>query len=267
MTTRDFYQSVVITGASAGLGEEFARQIAPRCARITLAARRIDRLEALAIRLMKDYPQLKVQCMEVDLVVDEQRDWFISCIKEEEHTPDLLINNAGMGDYGEFASAEWSKLEQMMQLNMVALTHIIHGILPKMVANGGGDILNVSSLASVLPIPEFAVYAATKAYVTSFSEALRLELEASDMNVQALCPGPVHTEFGSVAMRDRERTVLPGREFFYVDKEKVVASALKGLKTHRARVYPGWKVALLATAITALPIVLLRPLLRARVNH
>ncbi len=266
MTTQSFYQSVIITGASSGLGEEFARQLAPRCARMTLVARRIDRLEQVAIDLMTDFPELKIQCMQADLVVAEQREWFISCVKEEEITPDLVINNAGMGDYGEFVSADWSKLEQMLQLNMVALTHTVHGLLPKMVANGGGEILNVSSLASVLPIPEFAVYAATKAYVTSFSEALRLELEAFNVHVMALCPGPVHTEFGSVAMRDQESSALPGREFFYVEKETVVTDALRGLENRRVRVYPGWKVALLATAISALPIVLLRPLLRARVN-
>ncbi len=261
------YQSVIITGASSGLGEEFARQLASRCVRMTLVARRISRLEEIAESLRMDFPDLEVLCMEIDLVQPEQREWFLAKIREGEVAPDLLINNAGMGDYGAFQSSDWEKLNHMMQLNMVALTHIVQGVLPQMVSNGGGHILNVSSMASVLPIPDFAVYAATKAYVTSFSEALRLELMEDHINVMALCPGPVHTEFGSVAMRGEERNVLPGREAFYVSKENVVLEALRGLECGQARVFPGWKVALLAAAISAIPMLILRPILQSRVGN
>lgn len=266
MTNGRTYQSAIITGASAGLGQEFAHQLAPRCARVILVARRIDRLEELAASLRLEHPHLEVLCMEVDLIQPEQRKWFLAEIQNQEVVPDLLVNNAGMGDYGLFHSSEWDKLDDMIQLNMTALTHLAHGVLPMMVANGGGDILNVSSLASVLPIPEFAVYAATKAYVTSFSEALRIELQQYNINVLALCPGPVHTEFGSVAMRGEDRNALPGRDAFYVSKQQVVGDAIRGLDTGRARVFPSWKIALVATAISALPIILLRPLLRARLT-
>ena len=133
-----------------------------------------------------------------------------------------------------------------------------------MIAGGGGDIINVSSLASILPIPDFAVYAATKAYVTSFSEALRLELKEHGVNVLALCPGPVHTEFGTVAMRGSSANKVPGKEFFYTAKEQVVTEAIQGLERNSARVYPGVKIAIAALAISALPIVAMRLIMGRR---
>ena len=108
---------------------------------------------------------------------------------------DLLINNAGLGDLGAFATADPERVDAMMQVNMVALTRLTRALLPAMIAQKRGAILNVSSSASFLPIPNFAVYAATKAYVTSFSEALRSELHGTGVGVTALCPGPVRTEF------------------------------------------------------------------------
>jgi hypothetical protein len=181
--------------------------------------------------------------------------------------PDLLINNAGMGDYQKFADSDWDKIDNMMQVNMSALTHLTHSLIPQMRERGpgGGAIINVSSLASILPMPEFAVYAATKAYVTSFSEALRLELKGDGIPVLALCPGPVHTEFGSVAM-PAGADKLPGRELFYVDKAVVVNQALKGLRRHKARVYPGWKVALVAAGISIMPLAVIRFVMSKRLR-
>jgi short-subunit dehydrogenase len=171
--------------------------------------------------------------------------------------PDLLVNNAGMGDYGEFATADWGKLEAMLRLNIEALTHLSHALLPAMIGRQGGAILNVSSLASLLPIPDFAVYAATKAYVSSFSEALRIEVREHGIRVQALCPGPVHTEFGEVAGRG-PGTDFGAREWFYVSQQQVVREALAGLDADKPRVYPGLKIALAAAAISLLPLAALR---------
>jgi short-subunit dehydrogenase len=126
-----------------------------------------------------------------------------------------------------------------------------------MIRAGGGAIVNVSSLASLLPIPDFAVYAATKAYVTSFSEALRIELKDYDIPVLAVCPGPVHTEFGKVARRS-EKGRLPVSEWFCVPKEQVVAESLTALARNRARVYPGLRTLVAAVAISAVPILLMR---------
>lgn len=258
------YRSALITGASAGLGEEFARQLAPVCGQIILVARRSDRLHDVAAELRQFNPQLDVLHFAVDLTHQQEREDFIKLLVEHGAHPDLLVNNAGMGDYGEFINAEWPKLEQMLKLNINALTHLTHAILPKMVSSGSGAILNVSSLASILPIPDFAVYAATKAYVTSFTEAIRLELKDTGVKALALCPGPVHTEFGSVAMRNEQQNKIPGKEFFYTPKEQVVAEALDGLEKDRARVYPGWKIGVAAAAISLIPLVALRLIMGTR---
>jgi hypothetical protein len=177
---------------------------------------------------------------------------------------DLLVNNAGLGDYGEFVSAGWPRIEAMLRLNMEALTHLAHLMLPGMVNAGTGALLNVSSLASLLHIPDFAVYAATKAYVTSFSEALRIELKDHGIRVLAVCPGPVHTEFGSVAQRDGRRPGDAAREWFYVPREQVVAESLAALERDRPRCYPGLRISAAAMVLSALPLALLRRVMGRR---
>jgi uncharacterized protein len=172
--------------------------------------------------------------------------------------PDLLVNNAGLGDYGEFVAADWAKLESMLHVNIEALTHLTHALLPDMVRRGGAAIINVSSLASVIPIPDFAVYAATKAYVTSFSEALRIELREYEIPVLAVCPGPVRTEFGKVARRSETSPGMPSHPAFYVPKEQVVSESLMALDRDCARVYPGFRTAVAALVLCALPIVAIR---------
>ncbi len=264
MPNPSLYRSVLITGSSAGLGEEFARQLAGSCDQLILIARREDRLLALASDLKVAFPHLDVLHFAVDLIDREERTKFIQLLADHGAKPDLVINNAGMGDYGEFSEAHWDKLEQMLELNINALTQLTHALLPSMLERDYGDIINVSSLASVLPIPDFAVYAATKAYVSSFSEAIRMELKGKGINVLALCPGPVHTEFGKVAMRGEEKNKIPGSEFFYTDKVQVVAEALDGLRKRKARVYPGWKISLAALAISAIPLVGLRLIMGTR---
>lgn len=258
MNARGFHRCAVVTGASSGLGEEFARQLAPCCQTLVLVARRRDRLEELARKLRTEHAGLEVGVLEADLTVPSARGQVVSKIAGANLEPDLLINNAGMGDYGEFAEADWSKLESMLRLNIEALTHLTHALVPMMKKGGGGSIINVSSLASLLPIPDFAVYAASKAYVTSFSEALRIELAGHGIGVTALCPGPVHTEFGNVAMGGEKESAFPGREFFYTDAPQVVSEALAGMDANRARVFPGWQIAAAALVISALPIVLVR---------
>jgi len=258
MSAQDFRRCAVVTGASSGLGEEFARQLAPFCKTLVLIARRGDRLEELARVLRADHAGLEVGVLTADLTDSSARERVIAKIAKAKLLPDLLVNNAGMGDYGEFSESEWPKLEAMLKLNIEALTHLAHALLPLMKEGGGGSIINVSSLASLLPIPDFAVYAATKAYVTSFSEALRIEVADHGIGVTALCPGPVHTEFGEVAMGGGGGNKFPGREFFYVEAAQVVREALAGASANRARVFPGWQVAAAALVISALPLVLIR---------
>ncbi len=252
------YSSALVTGASSGLGEEFALQLAPCVRQLVLVARREALLQDLAETIRGHFPMVDVRVFSADLALASERERLVENITSEGVLPDLLVNNAGLGDYGEFVSAEWPKLEAMLRLNVEALTHLTHLLVPSMVRRGSGAVINVSSLASLLPIPDFAVYAATKAYVTSFSEALRLELKSHGIPVLAVCPGPVHTEFGEVARRREGGPEMPGREWFYVPKEQVVSESLAALLENRARVYPAFKTAAAALAISLLPIIAVR---------
>jgi uncharacterized protein len=253
----------LITGASAGLGEEFARQLAHRCRNMVLVARRGDRLATLAAELSSLH-EINIRCFEADLSDPAQRVRLHFALAEKSLFPDVLINNAGLGDYGTFVDAQWEKLETMMRVNMEGLTHLTHLFLPPMQARKHGAIVNISSLASILPIPDFAVYAATKAYVSSFSEALRIELREHGISVLAVCPGPVHTEFGQVAARGENEAFDGMREWFYVHKERVVAESLRAMDAGKARVYPGWQIALAAAGISLLPLALLRLVMATR---
>lgn len=258
------YRCALITGASSGLGVEYAHQLAPSCSSMIFVARRKDLLDTLAIEIKASNPDVDVLCIPVDLTTDEQRLEFITAVQKRGIHPDLLVNNAGMGDYGTFTSAEWAKLDDMIQVNMTALTHLCHSFLPEMIEQGKGAIINVSSLASMLPIPDFAVYAASKAYVTSFSEALRLEVNDFGVNVLAVCPGPVSTGFGKIAMRDGATDRLPSRDGFYTTKQQVVSDSIKALEANKARVFPNWKIAAMAVGISILPMLILRIALVSR---
>ena len=252
------YSCALVTGASSGLGEEFALQIAPRVSKLVLVARRESMLQQLADRIRTHYPKVAVAVFAVDLNSPPEREKLVEALAATGFQPDLLVNNAGLGDYGEFASAEWEKIQSMLHVNIEALTHLTHALVPEMIRRGGGAIINVSSLASVIPIPDFAVYAATKAYVTSFSEALRIELREHHIPVLAVCPGPVRTGFGDVSRRSPDSPGMPSKKAFYVPKEQVVAESLTALDRNAARVYPGLKTAAAALVLAALPMVLLR---------
>jgi len=194
--------NALITGASAGIGREFARQLAGRAHSMILVARRDERLVELADQLQREHPKLLVHIRKVDLADLGQLQAFLEWLDHEKLEVDLLINNAGLGDSGPFAESDPDRNKEMTIVNVETLTLVTRHLLPRMIAQHRGAILNVSSSAGFLPIPGSAVYAATKAYVTSFSEALRAELRGTGVSVCALCPGPVVTEFQQVAKRE-----------------------------------------------------------------
>ena len=248
--------NALITGASAGIGREFARQLANRARSIVLVARRSERLSDLRDELLNRNPNLNVHVRVVDLADKAQIELLIDSLARDKIEVDLLINNAGLGDSGPFAASDPIRNEQMMLVNMVALTSLTRHFLPQMIAKRRGEILNVSSSAGFLPIPQFAVYAATKAYVTSFSEALRAELRGTGVSVCALCPGPVHTEFQEVAKRPGSQSET-GSKIFYVSVEQVVRAALRALEADRPLVIPGFvmKFAMFLTRLFPMPVV------------
>jgi uncharacterized protein len=245
----------LITGASAGIGREFARQLARRGWALVLVARRRDRLEELRHELRNRNPGVKVHLRVVDLAEKSQIDELAHWLKENKINIGILINNAGLGDIGPFATSDPSRNEQMILVNVLALTSLTRRLLPQMIVRKNGAIVNVSSSAGFLPIPEFSVYAATKAYVTSFSEALHAELRGTDITVTAVCPGPVQTEFQEIAQRTGGKPdSAPG--FVYVSAEKVVSEALAAVEAQRPLVIPGFimKLAMFLTRLTPMPI-------------
>ena len=251
--------SALITGASAGIGREFARQLAGRGRSLILVARREQKLNELCEDLKQQHPNLTVHICKTDLANLTQLKELVAWLEREKTDVDLLINNAGLGDLGPFATSDPIRNEQMTLVNVVALTSLTRHLLPQMIARKRGGILNVSSSAGFLPIPNFAVYAATKAYVTSFSEALRAELHGTGVSVCALCPGPVHTEFQEVASRPgRNVKPGPGPEFIQVTVEQVVRDALAALEADRPLVIPGVAMKLGMFLVRMTPMSILR---------
>lgn len=254
--------TAVITGASSGLGAEFAWQLAPLAKALALVARRDAELTALAEQLQRAHPALRIVTVPCDLAEDEQRGQLPGHLASLGLRVNVLINSAGVGDYGPFAEGVWTRIAPMLDVNMTALTHLTHLFLSDLKTHAPSGILNVSSLAGEMPIPDFAVYAAGKAYVSRFSEALRLELRPERIAVCVLCPGPVKTGFGTVAERTGETT--PKMSSSYQTKERVVRDGLRAMEKGRARVFPGFIVRATALLVNVLPMPILRAIMARR---
>jgi len=251
--------SAVVTGASAGIGRELARQLAARAKLLVLVARRRDRLEELREELQSKNPALRVEIRDIDLSNLEQTMQLADFLKNE--SIDFLINNAGVGDHGSFATADPIHVNEQVQVNVLALTALTRALLPRMIAQKRGAILNVSSSAGFLPLPGIAAYAATKAYVTSFSEAIRAETRGCGITVTALCPGPVDTEFAEVANREL-RGEKPRSGLMHVTVEKVAQAGLRAIEQDKALIIPGLAMKIVMAITRGLPLSALRVALR-----
>lgn len=220
----------LVTGASAGLGVEFARQLQKRGHALVLVARRKDRLQALA----KELGNARV--VAIDLSKANAATKLMTDLEANGETVDLLVNNAGFGLIGQFAMLDARRQREMIDLNTGTLTELCRGVAPAMIGRGQGGIINVASTAAFQPGPKMAVYFATKAFVLSLSEALHEELKPHGIKVTCLCPGPTRTEFGDVAG-------FGGNGMFdklAMDSAAVVTAALHGLDKNKAVVVPGW---------------------------
>lgn len=248
----------IITGASSGMGKEFAQELFYNSKKygfgtideIWILARRIDRLTELKFDLDKeaennptvDYP--KINSIEINLSGKNGVATFNALLKAEQQIAQksggfeiaLLVNNAGFGTYGEFATTPLDKELDMIELNCTSLTGLCGLCIPFM--NQNSSIINVASLAAFLPLGNFAVYAATKSYVLSFSVALAAELKDKGIHVTAMCPGSVSTEFANVASNGARKEVLHGKS-----AKKTVVHALKAAtrKKYIALWAPKWK--------------------------
>jgi short-subunit dehydrogenase len=254
--------TALITGASSGLGAEFARQLAPMAGTLVLVARRAEYLDEMKAELAARYPGLRVFVYVMDITRENQNRDFAEWLVKEKIQVNFLLNNAGMGDRGPFATGDWAKIYSMLEVNIVALTRLTHHLLPMLLEGGRGAILNVSSIAGLIPLPHMSVYAATKAYVNSFSDGLRMELRDTGITVTAVLPGPVETEFGRVASRGTGEPEWSSPDELLVPVESVVRQALVAVAADKARVIPGWKVALFMGLAVALPLGILRAILQ-----
>ena len=239
-----------------------ARQLAPHAKALVLVARRGDRLDALKGELARS--GLRIECHAADLANANEVEGFLAALAGSGMKIDFLINNAGLGDHGLFEASDWKRVEAMLDVNIKALTRLTHALLPEIIRSGRGAILNVSSITAFLPLPQMAVYAASKAYVSSFTEAIRAELRGTGVAVTALCPGPVATEFGNLAKRSGEKDAAPAPDILKLPVERIAREGLLAVDKDRARVVPGWLLAGLMFITALVPIFLLRPFLGRR---
>lgn len=188
-------KTALITGASKGIGKEFARIHASKGDNLVLVARSADQLILLKNELEAQHDDIQIELIIKDLTKPESAKEIFDELTEKNIQIDYLINNAGIGEFGLFVDSPWSRLEEMIDLNMKTLTHFCHLFLPQMMTRQSGKIMNISSIAAFQPGPMMAVYFATKSYVLHLSEALNNEAKKSGVTVTAFCPGPTDTYF------------------------------------------------------------------------
>ncbi|HEX8503590.1 MAG TPA: SDR family oxidoreductase [Pyrinomonadaceae bacterium] len=240
--------TALVTGASGGIGEELARLFAADGHSLVLVARSRDKLARLADEL-KDKHGVAARVVAADLARAESPREIFEELEGAGLRVDALVNNAGVGSYGPFAETDLKSELDLLQINVVALTHLTKLFLPGMLARRRGYVMNVASTASFQPGPLMAVYYASKAYVLSFSEALTNECGGTGVRVSALCPGP--TETGFVAAAGMGDSKLFDRAV--MDARTVAAAGYRGLLAGRAVVIPGFRNNLLARSIGLFP--------------
>lgn len=238
------FASALVTGASSGIGEEIARQLGAAGIPVTIVARRRDRLEALAAEVGD------CEVLTADLGTDEGQAAVAARIADTDRPVELVVNNAGFGVGGTFHELTVDRLAAEIEVNVAALTRLSHAALAVMVPRQRGWLLNVSSVAGFQPAPRAAVYAATKAYVTSLTESLHEEVKGRGVNVTALCPGFTRTEFQQVSSTAGYHSSVPS--FAWTSVEEVAAAGLRDVMKGRALCVPGplYKALAAASGVT-----------------
>ncbi len=225
------FTSALVTGASSGIGAEMAAQLGRAGVPTVLVARRGDKLREIA----EQFGGCTV--LEADLGTAAGQDAVMDRIVQADDPIDLVVNNAGFGTSGQFADLDADRLGDEVELNVKALTRISNAALKAMKLRGSGYLLNVSSVASFQASPGLAVYAATKAYVTSLTEALHEELRGTGVHVTALCPGLTRTEFQEHSNTSEYETTFP--DFAWTTVESVAKAGLEGVARNKTIVVPG----------------------------
>ncbi|BAY25076.1 short-chain dehydrogenase/reductase SDR [Calothrix sp. NIES-2100] len=227
--------TALITGASSGIGKAFAQQLAARNTNLVLVARSQEKLYQLTKELQENF-HIDIEIIVKDLTEPHAAQTVFDTIQAKGLTIDLLINNAGFGDYGDFASSDGDKQVKIVQLNILALVDLTHKFLPLMRQRQSGSIINVSSITAFQPMPYLSVYAASKAFIVSFSQALWAENRAYGIRVLVTCPGPIETNFFTQANFPPS---LAGSTEQMFTSEEVVQQSLKALDNWQPAVVIG----------------------------
>ncbi len=245
--------SALVTGATAGIGAEFARQLAAAGHDLVLVARDRARLTASQAALAGEFG-VDVEVLSADLATPEGCDLVAARITDAQRPVDVLVNNAGFGMYKRFGTAELADEERQLDLNVRAVLRLTHAAVRSMTGRGAGQIINVSSVAGFVPRGGNATYSASKAWVTMFSEALSVQLRGSGVSITAVCPGFTRTEFHERANADMSH--VPER--MWLDAGAVVAEGLADAAKGKPVSVPSRQYRLLVGATRTIP----RPLLR-----
>ena len=240
------WRRALVTGASAGLGRAFVLELARRGVEITAVARDADRLTSLARSL-----DVEVEVMPADLTVPEQLEAVARRCADSERPVDLLINNAGIWDFGRLGGAESERAGEIMALNAVAVLKLSAAAAGRMLSEGEGTILNVSSVAGEQPLPFEVVYAASKAFVTNFGQGLHEEVRAGGVTVTTVLPGLTRTELHRRAGHGDQIKRYPG--WLWMDAERVAALSLRAAARRRAVYVPGFGYGLITAISQVIP--------------
>lgn len=230
------FTRALVTGASAGIGAAIASELATRGVDLVITARSAAKLEALAEQLRGAH-HVGVEVLSADLTEPDQLRLVEDRLRADDAPVDLLVNNAGFGTSGTFLGSTADRATGEIALNAIALTRLTHAVLPRLVDAGRGGVLNVSSVGAFQPVPRLAVYAATKAYVSSFTEALHEELRGTGVHVTTLCPGFTRSAFVEAAGAEREASRIPG--VLWQEAEPVARAGIEGVSRGRAVVVSG----------------------------
>jgi len=243
--------TALITGASSGIGRELARRLAPRTRNLVLVARRADRLEELRAELETSNPSLTVHTAACDLADEVATGAMLEWVSEGVGAVDVLVNNAGIGDQSLYDGADWTRVRQVLQVNVVALALLTHRLIPRMVERGRGGVLNLGSGAGHSFIPGAAAYTGAKHFVDGFTETLRLELAEAGVAVTQVCPGPVETEFDQAAGMEGLSGGPP--EFLTITAEQCAREAIRGFERGDALVFPGFPYRVIMPLVGFIP--------------
>jgi uncharacterized protein len=242
-------ETVLVTGASSGIGAELARLFAKGSSALVLTARSVDKLEVLA-RELREKHGAAVRVIAADLAAADGPRGLLERLAQEGVQVDVLVNNAGYGGFGPFTETEWADKAGLLQLNVVSLTELTQRLLPGMVGRKRGGVLNVASTAAFQPGPFTAVYSASKAYVLSFSEALAEEVGGRGVTVTAFCPGATRTGFATRAAMDGSR-LFQGKRL--PDAASVAQAGYDGFRRGARVVIPGLRNKFLAQSVRFMP--------------